>query len=502
MKPINILSLINAKKDLEPSLFKLYIKEFEAELRDHEYEDLDSLVLTLKKEQYFADVFEEFYVGFRINQISKEFDLLRFGKETIINIELKQQSDEEKIKKQLHENRYYLKFLEKTISSYTYVSNVEKLYRLNSQEELEEIDIETLKKELMEQRLEEIEDIHKLFDPTRYLVSPFNQTALFLEDGYFLTDHQKNIKKEIFKDCHTSGSNFFSIQGAAGTGKTLLTYDIAKEMKNLGEAVLILHTASINSGQRILQGLHNWNISQPKFIRNLNFEDYELIIVDESQRLTSIQADMIIEKVRATNKNCIFSFDPRQTLSEKEKRSNTLQIITEDAKPKSFVLKKKIRTNAELANFIKSLFDLREVKADQKYSNVTLSYLSEIKDAKEYLESLTDQGWKVISPTPSMYGMFYYEFYRSSGSETAHEVIGQEYDNVACVIDWNFFHNERGQLETVAETQHMVYPPLYMLLQIVTRARKKLNLVIINNPRVLEGCLRILQQSKIVQKSL
>ncbi|SDI19893.1 DNA replication protein DnaC [Planococcus glaciei] len=500
MKPINIISLINAKSDLEEPLFILYLKEFEASLRDHEYEDLRSLLFTLRKEKHFADIFEGFYVGFRINQISKEFDLLRFGEKSIINIELKQQSDEEKIKKQLLENRYYLKFLEKEILSYTYVSSEEKLYKLNAQEEIEEIDVETLKEELCEQRLEEIDDIHKLFDPIRYLVSPFNQTAAFIEDEYFLTDHQKNIKKEILTDCHTSGSNFFSIEGAAGTGKTLLTYDIAKEMKNLGKEVLILHTASINSGQRILEEVYDWNISQPKYIRNLNFDDYELIIVDESQRLTSLQADLIIEKVRATNKNCIFSFDPRQTLSEKEKKSNALQIIAQDAEPKSFTLKKKIRTNAELANFIKSLFDLREIKTDQNYSNVTLSYLSEIKDAKEYLESLTDRGWKVISPTPSMYGMFYYEYYRSSGSETAHEVIGQEYDNVACVIDWNFFHNERGQLETVAETQQMVYPPLYMLLQMVTRARKKLNLVIIKNPRVLEGCLKILQQTEFVRK--
>lgn len=499
LKPINILSLINARKDLNTPLFEWYLKEFKAELKEHEYEDLENLIIKLKAYRDVGSIFEGFYTGFRINQISKEFDLLRFGKESIINIELKQQSDKEKIKKQLKENQYYLKFLEKKILSFTYVSSEEKLYTLNLEEEVLETDVVTLIEELRNQQLEDVNDIHHLFDPTRYLVSPFNQTREFIEGGYFLTDHQQNIKKEILLDCINEGPRFFSIEGAAGTGKTLLTYDMVKEMKKQKKETLILHTASLNSGHRVLEEVFEWKINQPKNLRHLNFEDYELIVVDEAQRLTPSQAENIITKVIAAKTHCIFSFDPKQTLSEKERTSNVLQLIKEVAKPKPFALKKKIRTNAELANFIKSLFDLRKINLNQGYSNVTLNYLSEIQDAKEYLETLHEEGWKVISPTPSRFNMFYYEFYNSRGSEAVHGVIGQEFDDVACVIDWHFFYNEKGQLVTVEEVQEMTYPPLYMLLQTVTRARKRLNLVIINNPRVLEGCLRILQKPDYVQ---
>lgn len=58
-----------------------------------------------------------FYVSYSIAQIGKEFDLLRFGKDYILNIELKSElkiaQKEKKILKQMHENNYYLHFLKK-----------------------------------------------------------------------------------------------------------------------------------------------------------------------------------------------------------------------------------------------------------------------------------------------------------------------------------------------------------------------------------------------------
>jgi hypothetical protein len=49
------------------------------------------------------------------DNLEKEFDLLLFGKDCIINIELKSISTEEKIFKQLERNKYYLSFIEKNI---------------------------------------------------------------------------------------------------------------------------------------------------------------------------------------------------------------------------------------------------------------------------------------------------------------------------------------------------------------------------------------------------
>lgn len=63
-------------------------------------------------------------------QIGKEFDLLRFGDNYIINIEIKTESSIDKIFKQQQKNKYYLEFLDKEIYIYTYILNENKLYKL------------------------------------------------------------------------------------------------------------------------------------------------------------------------------------------------------------------------------------------------------------------------------------------------------------------------------------------------------------------------------------
>lgn len=71
--------------------------------------------------------FDGFFVGYTIGQIGKEFDLLTFGSDLTINIEIKSElkvaKKEEKILKQLRVNNYYLKFLGRPLRLFTYVDN-------------------------------------------------------------------------------------------------------------------------------------------------------------------------------------------------------------------------------------------------------------------------------------------------------------------------------------------------------------------------------------------
>ncbi|MEI4802944.1 hypothetical protein WAZ07_16825 [Bacillus sp. FJAT-51639] len=76
----------------------------------------------------------------------------------------------------------------------------------------------------------------------------------------------------------------------------------------------------------------------------------------------------------------------------------------------------------------------------------------------------------------------------------AHEVVGQEFDNVVAVLDQYFFYNQNGQLTTRGIAYY--YDVTKMLFQMVTRARKKLHIIIINNEDVLNKCLGILNSNK------
>lgn len=176
MKPINILSLVNAKKRLSPTVLDRYLKNFGINVKKSEFEDIESLVKELLKQYQEIDVLDEFYVGYTINQISKEFDLLRFGKESIINIELKRKNTGDRIKKQLIKNKYYLSFLKLNVLNFTYVVEDKKLYFLDESKSLIESDFSFLYSKLNEQTPVEIDDIDDMFDPSNYLVSPFNST--------------------------------------------------------------------------------------------------------------------------------------------------------------------------------------------------------------------------------------------------------------------------------------------------------------------------------------
>ena len=82
---------------------------------------------TLKKHNLSFEILDGYYIGYSIKQISKEFDLLRFGDDSVINIELKSPLAEnvkiKKITEQMHKNYYYLKFLEKEGYIYTHIEN-------------------------------------------------------------------------------------------------------------------------------------------------------------------------------------------------------------------------------------------------------------------------------------------------------------------------------------------------------------------------------------------
>jgi hypothetical protein len=74
-------------------------------------------------------------------------------------------------------------------------------------------------------------------------------------------------------------------------------------------------------------------------------------------------------------------------------------------------------------------------------------------------------------------------------NENAHTVIGQEFDKVVAVIGESFYYDSNGKLMGDTESY---YHPTKMLFQILTRARKKLCLVIVNNETLLKKCLEII----------
>ena len=496
MKIVNLLSLVQANRKLDPVARLKYYIYYKVNIKADELDDLTAYVGELYSRNDNIEIYNHFILGYTIPQISKEFDLLRFGNNFTLNIEIKSKSTDERIKKQLIRNKYYLGFLGVKIHNYTYVSTENKLYTVDNNDDLAEVDFNELIIHLENQVVIKSPNVNELFNPSNYLVSPFNSTKEFIQGQYFLTHQQEVFKKEVIEILRTKESSFVSICGRAGTGKTLLTYDIAKHYIKDGTKVLIIHCGKTNDGQKLLILRHKWDIIPIKNLGRTDLTNYKLVIIDETQRIYPSQLDSIIDVLTKTKGTCIFSYDKQQCLSSWETKNDIPKIIEDKTNSKYFELTTKIRTNKEIASFIKALFDKSKMIVKVDRSNIELNYFGNHRDAQEFMKSLANDNWKIINYTESTVDVLPYDKLTMLNEDNAHDVIGQEYDNVIAVIDSYFYYNG-NDLSTRNYKTKPYYHPTKMLFQIMTRTRRKLSVIVIDNDEIMDRCLTILETEAI-----
>ena len=476
MKAINLVSLANA---LTSNISDAYTNYIGATPKKAEKEPFINLCKKLLSMNIPITKLSEFFFGYNIPQIGKEFDLIRIGNNYNLNIEIKSSSTEEKIAKQLRLNKWYLSSLSAPIQLYSYVSDTDTFYTLDSDDALIIIEPEKLKQSVIEQSTVHIEDLDTLFDPANFLVSPFNATEDFMNDHYFLTPQQENIERELDSLLNDSTSNIISIEGDAGTGKSLLLYDYAKKLISRKEQPLIVHVAKLNRGHMNLMQEHRFSICEikdfMKIIDNLN--NFDVIMIDEAQRLKNSQLNKIIEYVSSHKINCIFGYDEKQKLSQREYTNRAVETITSSS-TKKYTLTHKIRTNKGLVSFTKSMFNIKNGKVG-KLNNISLVYFNDRQPG--IIEYLTNkETYKFIRYTPSIFSIVHEQI---AAFETPHEVIGQEFDNIVVYLGSNFYYDTEGRLQA-KNIDNNPYDFLGMLYQAMTRARKRLEIVIIDNPAV------------------
>ncbi|WP_430411312.1 DNA/RNA helicase domain-containing protein [Kordia sp.] len=496
MKRVNLLSLIDSFQHLEENIRNQYFNFLGLNFDNLEYSCLQTLVSKIEQECLDIEIFDNYFIGYTIPQIGKEFDLLRFGQNTLVNIELKSESSDEKVHEQLLKNKYYLSFINKNAYFFSYVLDSDSLFCLDEADNLIEVDFKKLADFLIKQDLLDINSINDFFNPTDYLVSPFNSTGKFISNEYFLTNRQNQIKREVITKVDNNEVSLISISGKPGTGKSLLVYDIAKECTKNGKSVLIIHCGILNEGHFELNHSINWSIVAIKVVSNIDINQYDLVVIDEAQRIRGSSFDYILDKLRGSaNKSYIFSYDGEQCLHRDEINRNIPQKIEgiSDVSHYKFQLKSKIRTNKEVAQFIRVLFDINKKFEKLSTDNIIIKYFKNLDTSKVYMEFLSRNGWKIINYTPSLYNRDHHDDNQIQNEDKTHEVIGQEFDNVVALIDSSFYYNTDGFLTTRGISTY--YHSSKMLYQILSRARKRLNIIIVNNPMMMNRCISILGTS-------
>ena len=123
-----------------------------------------------------------------------------------------------------------------------------------------------------------------------------------------------------------------------------------------------------------------------------------------------------------------------------------------------------------------------------KLSNVSLVYFnSQQADIFNYITN--KENYKFIRYTPSIFSNIDNRFLVF---ETPHEVIGQEFDNVVAYMGPRFYYDDEGLLKA-RNTDGNPYDFLGMFYQTVTRARKRLEIVVIYNPMLFKTLSNILK---------
>ncbi|MER5172205.1 DNA/RNA helicase domain-containing protein [Thioclava kandeliae] len=498
-KTVHLQSIVQAHTALDETAFNKFLnlsqQNAEAKkIKRREIESLRLLVDAIQAGSNEGNILDYFYFGYEIPQISKEFDLLRFGADYIVNIELKSSTNVEAIFKQLKRNKYYLAALGKPIFNFAYGSDSNQLYQLGSEDSLIETSVSELINVLSEQNIENIGNIDNLFDPTVYLVSPFNTVKKFLNGEYFLTSEQEEIQKNILQLSMNSGKErLVTLQGAAGTGKTLLSYDIIKSLMNAGLKALVVHVGMLNPGhgELIKEG---WRIKAIRDLRAEHLKSYDVILFDEAQRFRNGQLEAFEAKIRELKSMCIFSYDAQQTLSTAETRLEVGEKLSSISDANHYKLRgKKIRTNKEIATFIKGLFDQSENAFTTQTDKIDILYFSDANSARAYQTSSNEEHWTTLRLTPSHYNRNeYHNQYSSHTDKTSHEVIGQEFDNITIILDELFDYDSNGLLTYNGRTY---YDATKMLFQNITRCRKRIRILIIGNKKLLSRCMTLLRPS-------
>ena len=421
-----------------------------------------------------------FYYSFTIPKLGKEFDLLRINADTIINIELKSHSiSNERIKYQLQLNRNYLALLNRSIRSYTYLSNEDRLLRLSNSGNLIEADWESLYRDLLGQN-DCIEDnIEQFFREERYLISPLTDPERFLKGNYFLTSQQKDIKKQILNNIRSPHNGIVRMQGFTGlpgTGKTLLLYDIAMELSSGSKRVCVLHFGSFPDEMKML----NARLKRIDFYpcsgldRLPDTEGYTCIFVDEGHRMSEQFLNELISFNSSKKLPVIISYDYEAIISPHERPDDTGELI--DSLPDfiKYRLTNRIRMNSELSSYICCVMNFKGTHRMQAYPSVSVYYANDMNEADIILKSCIGNGYTYISDNSL--------------------ATCREFDRVVMLIDNTFRYDEEGFLRSADNND--AGNNVRRLFHGLNRAKSAISIIVINNPDVFDVLLTIAQSRR------
>ena len=491
MKAVN-LHILTRTPDHESMSLLLQALSGRADCKDispHEAATLSCLISALS--EHFSGtpslqggawlpLLDGFYFSYIIEHIGKEFDLLKVSadNECVLNIELKSEEiGEERIRRQLEQNRYYLTHIAHTIYSFTYVMESGAFYCMNDRGYLRRSSAAELAAVLEKPALRRsIDDgIDRFFRASDYLISPVGSPEKFLQEQYFLTNQQFDFRRRIleFLQQERDGRNapLIAVSGIAGTGKTLLLFDLAMILSRRRQ-VLLVHTGQLRQGHLIIdERLHNVSICSDASIPAFESMDLSFLLIDEADLMPCQVLESLLDRARDAGIPVILAYDPHHLLlgDAPDPSAQTIALISRRASL-ALAFSGNIRVNRPVYNFLRTLLHPKDRAGRPDYSGI------------DVLCSKSPQETALLAG-----------YYRARGytrvdfSREAREEIAPEYGRVLLVLDSSFYYDEALFLHAVTQEEGR----LKFLYEVLSRTRENLCLIVEGNPSLFLKVLQI-----------
>ncbi len=492
-KPINfyIQSRIISEKAFNAIDCKNSEKPVKMQSREHEISSLRILANELFEAGVSIKAFDGFFYGYQIPRIGKEFDLLKFKRKSVLNIELKSRKvPEVQILEQLTRNKYYLSHLRTENYFYTVVSYPFECYKLID-DKLVKTDIKEIADIINSFSKPYLSDISKLFRRTDFLVSPFKTPEKFIKGEYFLTNAQEQIKNKILYHILEKNKNgFYTITGIPGTGKTLLLYDTAKSLAKSGKT-LVYHCGEVDFENNVLENsIPNFqfcdNNSIGRYINKL--ESFKYILVDEVQSMPLSYFEKF-KNICHSSSCCIFSYDPEPLLTTEERNAGIVEKINDLSIVDSFELSEKIRANKEIAAFIRCLKNLNlKSESDGNFSDVDAVFAQSFEESEKIVEYYKKKGFFIANYSDKNKSKVVFKY--ESKYDKSH-IVGMEIEKGIMILDDSFYYDENGHLEGVPKFDpDNLFPNMFF--HSITRIREKLVVMVVGNEALFEKITELL----------
>lgn len=474
-------------------------------------------------EKKITQVTNNFLFGYEFERINQEFDLLK-AVETpyveskqnfIINIELKKSIKKSRsLKRQLRTHRFYFNRVgieDSNMYLFGYCEDKKQFfeYKVKSDgvEQFSEISSARVFEVLKKFYTYKYFDIDTTFKVDNILISPLNDWKDFVDENYLLTENQEQIKSQILTE---KEKKILRVTGSAGSGKTLVLYDVVRTLAQEGKNIVVIPCHTKNEAHSKLAeylkfeaiGVGSMNH------RNTDLSQANYIFVDEAQRMSKKQIDRIVSEFQHGNlEKVIFFYDELQWLKSGERYTSDYLKTVERHNSMDLQLKGSIRSN-----YFLTLFSMNLLHSTGNYSSimrkrskfifddfkkynvkvenlVNIYYFDNYQNARVFMSnSAQTMGSTPIYFTPSTNGIHggprvYYDNPFDDeivdSEKNPHKYMGQEFDSVTVPIDSKFSYDTNGDL--VVNELCNISDPVQMLYEMVTRARRELNIVVIDN---------------------